>query len=377
MRLCIPLVLGLLGCATKGVEPPAAPETPATPAVAATDGPEVKPPATPAVAAPAGVDGLWVIQIRRQLWQPRDLEFVLRLEFEGAVPKGVATVDPVFIGRTTASLVELQIEGERIRFSLRSKGDDIVYNFDGRRDAGSIDGKVRWNDGRSDRIEPFTAHRREVRRFDSAVERFRVEQDPRQVGVEPVLLDRLILGAETARSDALIVLADGRLVAARTFGGEDAPASVGSLSAAVTEIAHGERDFPGGLRLRPSELAALGQALLDGGKWTGEPTVPLPWMSALAAPADSASPRLGPSWDREIDPTDVDRKRVLGFGRVTEAGEGLLVYPEARLVVVRTVNRPDSLYDRRYDARDVMEWLSQMAESIAVEKLGRAIRVNK
>ena len=27
----------------------------------------------------------------------------------------------------------------------------------------------------------------------------------------------------------------------------------------------------------------------------------------------------------------------------------------------------------RYDARDVMEWLSQMAESIAVEKLGRTI----
>ena len=75
------------------------------------------------------------------------------------------------------------------------------------------------------------------------------------------------------------------------------------------------------------------------------------------------------------DPTDIDRKRSIGFACFTDAGEGLLIYPEARLVVVRTISRDDNPYDRRYDARDVMEWLSQMAESIAVEKLGRTIHV--
>jgi hypothetical protein len=38
-------------------------------------------------------------------------------------------------------------------------------------------------------------------------------------GVEPVLLDFLVLRAATARSDALLVLADGRLVAAALVGG--------------------------------------------------------------------------------------------------------------------------------------------------------------
>lgn len=368
MRRCLPLFLGLLGCDTSNVEPP---ETAAVVAPAIV---EVKPPEPPAGVTPAGVDGLWVIQIRRQQWQPRDLEFVLRLESEGAATMGIATVDPVFIGRTTASLVDFAVDGEAMRFSLRSKGDETVYTFDGRRKGGTMDGTVRWNGGRSDQIEPFTAYKREVRRFDCAVERFRVEEDPRQVGVEPVLLDRLILGAETARSDALIVLADGRLVAARMFGGKDAPSSVGSLAASITDLAHGKRDFPGGIRLGPSELAALGQAILDGGKWTGEPTVPSHWMSALAAPADSAPAGPSPSWTRELDPTDTDGKRSIGFACFTDAGEGLLIYPEARLVVVRTISRTVNRYDSRYDARDVMEWLSQMAESIAVEKLGRTIQ---
>jgi CubicO group peptidase (beta-lactamase class C family) len=195
------------------------------------------------------------------------------------------------------------------------------------------------------------------------------------VGVEPVLLDRLILGAETARSDALIVLADGRLVAARTFGGKDAATSVGSLSAAITDLAHGQRDFPGGIRLSPSELAALGQAIIDGGKWTGEPTVPAHWMSALAPPAESAPARPSPLWNRELDPTDVDHKRFIGFGCITSTNEALLVFPEARLVVVRTTSRTDNQYDRPYDSRDLMVWLSQMADCIAVEKLGRGISV--
>jgi len=103
--------------------------------------------------------------------------------------------------------------------------------------------------------------------------------------------------------------------------------------------------------------------------------VPPQWMSALAAPAESAPARPSPLWTRELDPTDVDHKRFIGFGCVTDAGEGLLVYPEARLVVVRTIRRTVNQYDRRYDARDVMEWLSQMADSIAVEKLGRTIHV--
>jgi hypothetical protein len=84
------------------------------------------------------------------------------------------------------------------------------------------------------------------------------------------------------------------------------------------------------------------------------------WIIALAAPVESAPAGPGPSWTRELDPTDIDRKRSIGFACFTDAGEGLLIYPKARLVVVRTISRTVNPYDCRYDARDHMEWLSQM-----------------
>ncbi|MES2642723.1 MAG: hypothetical protein V4850_24785 [Myxococcota bacterium] len=345
MRLHLLVTLALLGCANV----PTAPSE------------------TPAAVTAEEMTGLWVLQIRRQEWQPRDLEFVLRIEPGG---DGTATLDPVLIGRTTARLVELAADGDRIRFWLHSRMDDHDYRFDARRDGGTLDGVVRWHDGKVEHTEPFTGHRREVRRFDTEIARFPVEEDPRKVGVEPVLLDRLVLGAEAARSDGLLVLADGRLVAARTFGNEDAPTSVGTLSAAIAELAGGQPDVPNGLRLRPSELAALGQALLDGGEWMGERAVPERWMETLAVPAADAAPSPGAGWSIQPDPTD-EARAPLGFGHVTEAGEGLLFYPEARLVVVRTMHRVENRYDRRYDRRDEMGWLDEMAEAIAVEKLGR------
>ena len=208
-----------------------------------------------------------MLQIRRQGWQPRDLEFVLEIDETG----GMATVDPVFIGRTTASLTDFAVDAGTTRFSLH--------------------GTVRWNDGKKDQTERFTGFRREVRRFDVAIDRLPVEEDQRKVGVEPVLLDRLVLGAENARSDGLVVVADGRLVAARTFGGADEPSSVGSLTREIAALAHGETDFLDGVRLRPSDFAALGQAILDGGVWTGERIVPQTWMDSLVAPsAWSAGP---------------------------------------------------------------------------------------
>lgn len=311
--------------------------------------------------------GLWVLQIRRETWQPRDLEFVLRMEPDGT---GTGTMDPVFIGRTTARVFDFVADADKVRFSLHSRMDDNEYHFDAHREGGTLDGVVRWHDGKREQTEPFAGFRRDVRRFDIEVDRFPVEEDPRKVGVEPTLLDRLVLGAETARSDALLVLADGRLIAARAFGGEDAPTSVGSLAAELAELAGAQGELPETLRLRPSGLAALGQALLDGGKWTGEPVAPGSWLETLAVPTSSATSKLESPWSPQPDPTDVSLPPI-GFAHVTEAGEGLLLYPEARLIVLRTMHRVENMYDRRYDDRDQMEWLDEMAEAIAVEKLGR------
>lgn len=323
------------------------------------------------VASRGSFDGLWVIQIRRQSWQPRDLEFLLRVEAGGGEPRGTATLDPVFIGRTTAALVELEEVGQRVQFTLDSPRDGITYRFDGRRDGATLDGTVRWNDGKRDHVDHFAAFQREVRRFDVELGRFPVETDPRAVGVEPVLLDRLVLGAENARSDAIVVVSEGRLVAARTFGGSDAAAVVGSLDAELGDLLPHPVRPPAALELRPSEVAALGQALLDGGAWTGAPVVDSDLLDAFGRPAalDPAHSEVG--WTHLRHPRERGG-RPLGFGHLTGAGEGLLVYPEARLVVVRTLQRQENRYDRRYDERAGMEWLQQMSEAIAVAKTDAA-----
>jgi hypothetical protein len=171
------------------------------------------------------------------------------------------------------------------------------------------------------------------------------------------------------------VLAEGRLVAARTFGGPDAQTSVGSLSDALATIGGTDDERAIGLQLRPSDLAALGQALMDGG-WTGPPVLPDGRLERLTAVAANSGLAPGRSWTDLRDPTDTSGP-PLGFGKLTSAGEALLVYPEARLVVVRTMRRASNQYDRRYDARDRMEWLDEMAESIVVEKLGRQSPVSR
>jgi hypothetical protein len=302
----------------------------------------VAPRETPVEVSAEGLDGLWVLQIRRQRWQPRDIEFVLRIESDGS---GTATSDPVFIGRTTASLSDLDVDGDAVRFSLHSKVDHNLYQFEGRREEGTIDGVVRWHDDKHEQTEPFSGYRREVRRFDGGIQtsRFPIQEDPGSVGVAPVLLDRLLIGAETARSDALLVVAEGQLVAARTFGGSDDTTSVASLGRTVAS-AGGQ-----GHELRPSDIAAFGQDLLESGRWT----------TATGSP-----------WTTRPDRHDPKRSD-LGFGHVSSSGEALLMYPEARLVVVRTVRRVENPWDRRYDGRDQMEWLGEMADTIALEKLGR------
>lgn len=348
MRCGLVVAVGLLGCSTV----------------------QGAPRDTSAAVAAREMGGLWILQIRRQAWKPRDLEFILRIEPDGT---GTAAVDPVFIGRTAAGLVEFAADGDRVRFSLHSWMDDIHYEFEGRRSGGTLDGVVRWNDGHRDQAEPFTGFQREVRRFDLDLDRFPVEEDPRRVGIEPVLLDRLLLGAETARSDALIVVASGKLVAARTFGSGDAPTSVGSLSGAIAQLAGGPGDVATGLR--PSDLAALGQALVDGGDWTGEPVVPGRWIEALALPPVDTTSVSATPWTVQADPTDPDPgahgRSPLGYGHVTADGEGLLIYPAAELVVVRTMRRVENRYDARYGDRDEMEWLDEMSEAIAVDTLGR------
>lgn len=102
----------------------------------------------------------------------------------------------------------------------------------------------------------------------------------------------------------------------------------------------GERDFAGGLRMRPRDLARLGQMLLDGGKAGGRQRVPATWLADSFKPAAKVNDRrqYGYHWfvgDLPYAAPDGQRQArwiaAAGYG-----GRRLIVFPELELVAVIT-----------------------------------------
>ena len=109
---------------------------------------------------------------------------------------------------------------------------------------------------------------------------------------------------------------------------------------------NGGPDTAGGLRLRPRDLAKLGQLVLDGGAWRGQQIVPAHWVQQMTA---RQSPRgswfgfadaYGYLWWQgrsSIGGRDIDW--IAAFGR---GGQRLYVVPSLDLVVVVTAGLYES-----------------------------------
>jgi hypothetical protein len=293
--------------------------------------------------APAvGAEGLWVMQIRRQEWKPRDLEFVLQLEADGT---GRAALDPVFIGRTTATVEAYEERPDgHVAFRLHSPHDGIDYRVTAHRVGDTLEGTVSWATNKlppTVHNEPFIAHRRQVRRFGDRLEGLPQprETDPAAVGLDPVLLDRMVLGAEESRSDAFLVLSNGKVVAGRLFGRSETPIDFPH----VTPI-----DRP-----EPRQVAISGQQLAEDGR---PPDV-------LVAAHDNTAWQVRPEPSTDPGPP---------IGLMVHSGDQyLLVYPQDNVVVVRMVSRVPTAIDARYNKRDAFEWLPEMADALVMDKRRR------
>jgi CubicO group peptidase (beta-lactamase class C family) len=56
----------------------------------------------------------------------------------------------------------------------------------------------------------------------------------------------------------------------------------------------------GEMRIRPLDLAKVGQAILDGGQWQGKQVIPLDWMATSVAPSTPFAPDYGLLWWRLV-----------------------------------------------------------------------------
>jgi CubicO group peptidase (beta-lactamase class C family) len=98
-----------------------------------------------------------------------------------------------------------------------------------------------------------------------------------------------------------------------------------------------------GLRLRPRDLATIGQLLLNRGRWVGREIVPAGWLDESVTPRADVEPlvRYGYFWWLGSSGFgDAPTPWIAGFGN---GGQRLFVLPELELVVAITAGRYNQL----------------------------------
>lgn len=196
---------------------------------------------TAAPPAPPTLPDTWLVQVRRENWTPRDLDYVLRLEQTGSGWTGRTTLDPLLVGRTTLAAHDIVVADGQMSLSIGGEAEGFPRTtLSGPLQAGLWTGTHAWQGPRRPQAGRFVAHPRTVIRFEgTGDDRLPDAPDPATTGLDPLLLDRLVLGAEEARSDQLVVVSDGQVVARRHFGGTDAPMSIQSITKPIAALALG------------------------------------------------------------------------------------------------------------------------------------------
>jgi CubicO group peptidase (beta-lactamase class C family) len=98
--------------------------------------------------------------------------------------------------------------------------------------------------------------------------------------------------------------------------------------------AQGNPGAAGGLRLRPRDLAKIGQLVLQRGAWNGTPVVPAAWIEAATAPQVSGPDRLSYGYQFWLGRSLVDGRTVDWMMAPGLGGQRLFIVPALDLVVV-------------------------------------------
>lgn len=119
----------------------------------------------------------------------------------------------------------------------------------------------------------------------------------------------------------------------------------------------------GSLRLRPQDLAKLGQAYLDGGQWQGEQVVPSSWVEqSTDAHAEVTKVAFADAYGFMWWLTEYDGSaafQAMGFG-----GQVIAVVPDRDLVIVMATE---------LDFRDPMLSTEEIRPDVVAEMIGRYI----
>jgi len=142
-------------------------------------------------------------------------------------------------------------------------------------------------------------------------------------------------GGATAVIGRLIAKGSGRSL--RDYAAEKLFAPLGITEFEWVRGYDGEYIAASGLRLRPQDLAKIGQMLLDGGRWEGRQVVPADWLEqSFQSRASLDDSDYGYQWwlsPRSVDGSAAGPRWVAGFGN---GGQRLFMLPDLDLLIVIT-----------------------------------------
>jgi CubicO group peptidase (beta-lactamase class C family) len=98
----------------------------------------------------------------------------------------------------------------------------------------------------------------------------------------------------------------------------------------------GDSDAGGGLRLRPRDMAKLGQLVLAGGRWNDRQIVSREWIETSTAPKLKATDNQSYGYLWWLGRSLLNGREVRWVGALGRGGQSIRIVPELDLVVVVT-----------------------------------------
>ncbi|SKA31015.1 CubicO group peptidase, beta-lactamase class C family [Enhydrobacter aerosaccus] len=98
----------------------------------------------------------------------------------------------------------------------------------------------------------------------------------------------------------------------------------------------GDTDAGGGLRLRPRDMAKIGQLVLAGGRWNGRQLVPKDWIDASITPWMKATSGFSYGYLWWLGTTRIERRDVPWIAALGRGGQSIRIVPSLDLVVAVT-----------------------------------------
>ncbi len=145
-------------------------------------------------------------------------------------------------------------------------------------------------------------------------------------------------GGDVALLAAIIQKASGKRLT--DFARETLFEPLGITDFEWVEMANGDAAAASGLRLRPRDMARLGQLALAGGSWNGERIISAQWLAESVRPRfPTETTHYGYLWwvdSSTIGAASIDSYEAFGLG-----GQRIIVVPSLDLVVVFTTGRYD------------------------------------